>query len=51
MNVPLARYSLVEGEQTVAIPLREVKDKQGAWPDFAAVHELQVVFELSLIHI
>ena len=45
VNVPLARYGLVEGEQTLAVPLREVKDEQGAWPDFAAVNELQIVFE------
>ncbi len=43
--VSLARYGLREGEQTVAIPLREIRDEERQWPDFAAVNEVQIVFE------
>jgi glucose/arabinose dehydrogenase len=43
--VPLARYGLREGATTVAVPLREIRDDEGIWPDFAAVNEIQVVFE------
>lgn len=41
----LARYGLSEGTQQVAIPLREIRDEAGTWPNFAAVRELQLVFE------
>ncbi len=43
--VSLARYGLSEGAQTVAIPLREIRDEEQQWPDFAAVNEVQIVFE------
>lgn len=43
--VSLARYGLREGEQTVAIPLREIRDEERQWPDFATVNEVQLVFE------
>ncbi len=43
--VSLARYGLREGVQTVAIPLREIRDEERQWPDFAAVDAVQIVFE------
>jgi len=41
----LARYGLRDGEQTIAIPLREIRDEADEWPDFAAVTGVQIVFE------
>ncbi len=32
-------------EQTIAIPLREIRDDEGAWPDFSAINAIQLVFE------
>lgn len=43
--VSLARYGLSEGEHQLAIPLREIRDEADQWPDFAAVNEVQIVFE------
>ena len=43
--VSLARFGLVEGEQTVAIPLREIRDEERQWPEFSEVTEIQIVFE------
>lgn len=43
--VPLARYGLHDGEQQLAIPLRELRDEEGDWLDFAAINEVQIVFE------
>lgn len=45
VGVPLARYGLQEGEQQLMIPLREIRDDERQWPSFAAVNEVQVVFE------
>jgi len=45
--VSLARYGLTEGEQQLAIPLREIQNEDDQWPDFAAVNEIQIVFEWS----
>ena len=42
---PLSRYGLSDGWSTLHIPLREMKKGSGAWPDFAAIREIQVVFE------
>ncbi len=43
--VSLARHGLREGSNQLAIPLREIRDEAGAWPNFADVRELQLVFE------
>lgn len=43
--VSLARYGLQEGDNTLAIPLREIRDDEDRWPAFAEVRELQLVFE------
>lgn len=43
--VSLAKYGLGYDWSTLHIPLREIKDESGANPDFAAVGEIQVVFE------
>ena len=52
IGVPLSRFGLRaeqpdgSGEiQTVHVPLREVRNTEGATPNFAEVTELQVVFE------
>ena len=45
IQVPLRRFGLGEGEQTIHVPLREVRDADGNLPDFAQVNELQIVFE------
>lgn len=45
VGISLARYGLRAGATQVAIPLREIRDDQKAWPDFAQVNEIQVVFE------
>ncbi|MCB0110338.1 MAG: hypothetical protein KDE53_30670, partial [Caldilineaceae bacterium] len=56
--VSLARYGLTEGEHQLAIPLRELRDEEGQWLDFAAIDEVQIVFEwaemagaLDLLHL
>ncbi|HRW08361.1 MAG TPA: hypothetical protein P5121_24830, partial [Caldilineaceae bacterium] len=56
--VSLARYGLIEGEHQLAIPLRELRDEEGQWLDFAAIDEVQIVFEwaemagaLDLLHL
>lgn len=43
--VSLARYGLQAGENHLHIPLREIRDDAGAWPVFADVNEIQLVFE------
>ncbi|MEZ4620465.1 MAG: hypothetical protein R2867_33845 [Caldilineaceae bacterium] len=43
--VALARFGLAEGEQVLAIPLREIRDDARQWPNFADVNEIQIVFE------
>ncbi len=43
--VSLAKYGLSDDWSTLHIPLREIKDDNGVGPDFAAIHEIQVVFE------
>jgi len=43
--VSLARYGLQEGDNTLAIPLREIRDEENEWPTFADVREIQLVFE------
>lgn len=46
IGVPLAKFGFVtEGTQTLHIPLREVHDPEGNNPDFAAVNEIEIVFE------
>ena len=41
----LARYALRAGEQTLHIPLLDFKDEADAYPDFAAIREIQLAFE------
>ncbi len=43
--VSLVKYGLTDDWSVVHIPLREIKDEQGAQPDFATVGAVQVVFE------
>ncbi len=43
--VSLARHGLSEGNHRLWIPLREIRDEAGSWPNFADVRELQLVFE------
>ena len=45
VGISLARYGLREGTTQLAIPLREIRDDQKTWPNFAEVNEVQVVFE------
>ena len=43
--VSLAHYGLQAGDNTLAIPLREIRDEKNEWPVFADVREIQLVFE------
>lgn len=45
IGVNLARFGLGDGDRMVYVPLREVRDADGNLPNFAAVNELQLVFE------
>lgn len=50
VGISLARYGLRAGETQLAIPLREIRDDQKAWPNFAEVNEVQVVFEWAAMN-
>ncbi len=47
LGVSMARFGLVEGDRTIYVPLREVRDMDGNMPNFAEVNEIQIVFEWS----
>jgi hypothetical protein len=42
---PLSQFGLKEGTETLHIPLREMRDREGHPPDFAAVNGMEIVFE------
>lgn len=45
VGMSLARFGLPEGQQTLHVPLREVRDGEGNRPNFENVNEIQLVFE------
>ena len=45
VGTSLARFGVPAGEQTLHIPLREVRDSEDNRPNFEAVNEIQLVFE------
>ena len=45
MGVALSRFGLHQGDQTLHVPLREVRDVDGNTLDFAQVNGLEIVFE------
>lgn len=45
MSVPLSQFGLTEGTQTLHIPLREVRDRDGNTLDLTTVNGLEIVFE------
>ena len=42
---PLALYGWQAGDNQLHLPLREIRDKEGAWPNFAEVNGIELVFE------
>lgn len=45
LGVPLTNFGLAAGTQTLHIPLREVRDRDGNTLDLTAVNALEIVFE------
>ncbi len=45
VGIALSQFGLAEGEQTLHIPLREVRDAENKTPDFANVKGIEIVFE------
>lgn len=43
--VSLALYGWQNGDNQLHLPLREIRDKEGAWPNFAEVNTIELVFE------
>jgi hypothetical protein len=45
MSIPLNQFGFKEGEQTIHVPLREVRDEKGNGPDLTTVNGIEIVFE------
>ncbi|MCE7989996.1 MAG: hypothetical protein DYG89_53300 [Caldilinea sp. CFX5] len=43
--VSLALFGWQDGDNQLHLPLREIRDKEGAWPNFAEVNGIELVFE------